>query len=133
MHVQVSLKIELAATASLSEMEQQIQQAGHAAMREAMKQAIRHWEDQQQTCPHCGHQQRRVEGTVRRTIAPVFGGVQSSGGAVFGAREAGGVGVQPMNCLPSCREGPSAPLCKKRRCRQGVPGRIAWQAVSSSG
>ena len=27
-------------------------------------------------CPQCGHQQRRLEGTVRRTIATVFGRVQ---------------------------------------------------------
>ena len=77
MHVQVSLKIELAASASLSEMEQQIQEAGQAAMREAMKQTIRHWEDQQQACPSCGHQQRRLEGTVRRTMATVFGRVHT--------------------------------------------------------
>jgi hypothetical protein len=46
MHVQVSLKMELAASASLTEMEQQIQEAGKPAMREALKQAIRRWEDQ---------------------------------------------------------------------------------------
>lgn len=76
MHVQVSLKLELAATASLTQMEQQIQEAGQQAMREALKQAIRHWEDQHTTCPQCGQQQRRLEGTVRRTIATVFGRVQ---------------------------------------------------------
>ena len=76
MHVQVSLTIEIAATASLTQMEQQIQEAGKPAMREALKQAIRHWEDQHTTCPQCGHQQRRVEGTVRRMIATVFGRVQ---------------------------------------------------------
>ena len=76
MQVQVSLKMEIAATASLSQMEQQIQQAGQQAMREALKQAIRHWEDQHQTCPSCGQQQRRLEGTVRRMIATVFGRVQ---------------------------------------------------------
>src|SRR6266480_461527 len=77
MQVQVSLKIERAATANLTQMEQQIQEAGHSAMREAMKQAIRHWEDQKQTCPQCGQQQRRLEGTVRRMIATVFGRVQA--------------------------------------------------------
>jgi hypothetical protein len=77
MHVQVSLKLELAASASLAEMEHQIQEAGQQAMREALKQAIRHWEDQHQTCPSCGQQQRRVEGTVRRMIATVFGRVQA--------------------------------------------------------
>ena len=77
MQVQVSLKIEIAATASLSEMEQQIQEAGQAAMREAMKQTIRHWEEQHLLCPQCGLQQVRLEGTVRRTIATVFGRVQA--------------------------------------------------------
>ena len=77
MQVQVSLKIEIAATATLTEMEQQIQEAGQQAMREALKQAIRHWEDQNPVCPQCGQQQRRLEGTVRRMIATVFGRVQA--------------------------------------------------------
>src|SRR5216683_283673 len=76
MHVQVSLTIEISATASLTEMEQQIQQAGQQAMREALKQTIRQWEDQTPWCPHCGEKQRRLEGTVRRTIATTFGHVQ---------------------------------------------------------
>jgi hypothetical protein len=75
MQVQVSLTIELAATASLSEMEQQIQEVGQQAMRATLKQVIRHWEDQQQVCPHCGAKQRRLEGTVRRVIATTFGRV----------------------------------------------------------
>jgi len=75
MHIQVSLKMELAATASLTEMEQQIQQAGQQAMREAMKQAVRQWEDQHQACPQCGEKQRRLEGTTRRVIAMCFGRV----------------------------------------------------------
>jgi hypothetical protein len=77
MQVQVSLTIELAASATLSEMEQQIQKAGQQAMREAMKQAVRRWEEQKKTCPFCGHQQPRLEGTVRRVIATVFGRVQT--------------------------------------------------------
>jgi transposase len=76
MQVQVSLTIEIAASASLSEMEQQVQEIGQQAMREAFKQAIRQWEDQQQACPHCGAKQRRLEGTVRRVIATLFGRVQ---------------------------------------------------------
>src|SRR2546425_5283168 len=75
MHVQVSLKMEIAATASLSEMEQQIQQAGQQAMREALKQAVRQWEDQHPACPHCGAQAHRLEGTTRRVIATLFGRV----------------------------------------------------------
>lgn len=54
MHVQVSLKIELEATASIIQMEQRIQEAGKPAMREAMKQAIRQREDHSPSCPHCG-------------------------------------------------------------------------------
>jgi hypothetical protein len=76
MHVQVSLTIEISATASLAEMEQQIQEGGQQAMREALKQAIRQWEEQTPSCPHCGEKQRRLEGTVRRSIATTFGRVQ---------------------------------------------------------
>ncbi|MFL5654993.1 MAG: hypothetical protein ACJ8CB_12570 [Ktedonobacteraceae bacterium] len=69
MQVQVSLKVEIAATASLTQMEQQIQQAGQQAMREALKQAVRQWEDQHPACPHCGAKAHRLEGTTRRVIA----------------------------------------------------------------
>ena len=75
MHVQVSLKIELEATASLTQMEERMQEAGQQVMREAMKQAIRHWEGEHPACPHCGATQRRLEGTVRRTLATTFGRV----------------------------------------------------------
>lgn len=40
MHVQVSLIIEIEATAGITEMEQQIQEAGRQGMRAAFKQAI---------------------------------------------------------------------------------------------
>jgi hypothetical protein len=75
MQGEVSLKIEIAASASVTEMEQQIQEAGQQAMREALKQTIRHWEEHRAACPHCGHQQRRLEGTVRRSRATMFGRV----------------------------------------------------------
>lgn len=76
MQVQVALKIEMAASVDLSQMELQIQAAGQQAMREAMKQAIRQWEDRRACCPRCGQQPRRLEGTVRRVIATLFGRVQ---------------------------------------------------------
>jgi hypothetical protein len=76
MQVQVSLTIELDATASLTQMEQRLQEAGRQAMREALKQAIRQWEDHNSVCPHCGGKQRRLEGTMRRVIATVFGRVE---------------------------------------------------------
>jgi transposase-like protein len=75
MQVQVSLTIEIGATASLTQMEEQIQQAGQQAMRQALKQTIKQWEDQRPVCPHCGQKQRRLEGTVRRSIATTFGRV----------------------------------------------------------
>jgi hypothetical protein len=75
MQVQVSLKIEIAASAERSQMEQQIQQAGQQAMREALKQAVRQWEDQHPTCAHCGAKAHRLEGTTRRVIATLFGRV----------------------------------------------------------
>ena len=76
MQVQVSLTIEIGASASISQMEQRIQEAGQQAMREALKQAIRQWEDQNHTCPSCGEKQRRPEGTTRRSIATTFGRVE---------------------------------------------------------
>ncbi len=76
MQVQVALRIEIPATAGLSQMDQQIQQAGQQAMREALKQAIRQQEEHNRTCPHCGEKQCRLEGTVRRSIATTFGRVQ---------------------------------------------------------
>src|SRR5260370_5410251 len=57
-------------------MEEQIQEAGQQAMREALKQTIRQWEEHHHSCPHCGQKQRRLEGTVRRVIATTFGRVE---------------------------------------------------------
>lgn len=48
--MQVSLKMEIAATATLTQMDQQIQEAGQQAMREALKQTIRQWEEQNPSC-----------------------------------------------------------------------------------
>ena len=76
MQVQVSLTIELEASASLTQMEQRIQEVGQQAMREALKQVIRQWEEHHPSCPHCGGKQRRLEGTTRRVIATMFGRVQ---------------------------------------------------------
>ena len=76
MQVQVSLTLEISATASISQMEEQIQEAGRQAMRAALKQAIRHWEEQHRACPHCGEKQHRLKGTARRVIATCFGRVE---------------------------------------------------------
>lgn len=46
MQLQVSLIIDLDATANLASMEQQIQAAGHQWTRQALQQAVRTWEQQ---------------------------------------------------------------------------------------
>lgn len=76
MQVQVSLTIEIAATANLCQMEEQIQAAGQQAMRAALKRAVHHWEAHREACPSCGAKQRRLEGTVRRALGTTFGRVE---------------------------------------------------------
>ena len=76
MHVQVSLTIEIEASAGIAVMDQQIQAVGQQAMRQAMKQASRQWEEENQMCPHCGETARRLEGTARQVIATCFGRVE---------------------------------------------------------
>lgn len=76
MYVTVSLKIELDATASLTELERQIQEAGRTAMQTALKVAIRQQEDCQQTCPACGNEQPHSQGTKRRVLLTSFGRVE---------------------------------------------------------
>jgi hypothetical protein len=76
MYVTVSLKIEVDATANLSQMESQIQEAGREAMKEALKQAIRQSEDEQEQCPGCASRRGRGEGTKSRVVLTSFGRVE---------------------------------------------------------
>lgn len=76
MYVTVSLKLELDASSSLDELESGIQEAGRVAMREALKEAIGKIEQEQKSCPHCGNEQSRSVGTVRRVIQTTFGRVE---------------------------------------------------------
>lgn len=76
MQITVSLKIGLDATANLTEMESQIQEAGRAAMKEALKQTIRQHEDAQKVCPACGSEQLHTQGTKRRVLLTSFGRVE---------------------------------------------------------
>jgi DNA-directed RNA polymerase subunit RPC12/RpoP len=76
MYVTVSVKIELNTRASLSDMERQIQQAGREGMKEGLKQAVRHIEAQEQTCPHCGSEQVQTQATKRRVLLTRFGRVE---------------------------------------------------------
>jgi hypothetical protein len=75
MCVIVSLKIELDATAPLSQLECQIEEAGRAAMKAALKQAIEQNEKQHHTCPRCGSDQVQTQGTKRRVLLTGFGRV----------------------------------------------------------
>src|SRR6266581_8110388 len=76
MYVTVSLKINLDATASLSQMERQIAEAGRAAMKEALEQAIHQNEEQQGSCPECGSEQVQTQGSKRRVLLTSFGRVE---------------------------------------------------------
>ena len=76
MCVTVSLKIALDATATLSHMERQIEEAGRAAMKAALKQAIQAAEAQQSSCPGCGSEQFHALGTKRRVLLTRFGRVE---------------------------------------------------------
>lgn len=76
MYVTVSLKIDLEATATLTDLEEQIQQAGRAGMRAALKQALRQSEEQEQRCPKCGSERTQAEGTKRRVLLTRFGRVE---------------------------------------------------------
>jgi cell division septum initiation protein DivIVA len=73
MYVTVSLKIEGDATATLSEMERNIQEAGREAMKQALWEAIRQSEEYQQSCPTCGSKQVQTRGTKQRVLLTRFG------------------------------------------------------------
>jgi hypothetical protein len=75
MQIQVSLSLEINANATFSEMEAQIQEAGHRWMREALAKTVRAWEGTRPFCRRCGGAVR-TEGTTRRTILTLFGQVQ---------------------------------------------------------
>ena len=75
MQVQVCLTMELSASASLEQIEEQILQAGREGMRQALKKSVRAWEEQHRRCPRCGKQELRVEGSLKRMVAAVFGRV----------------------------------------------------------
>jgi hypothetical protein len=76
MYVIVSLKIEVEATATLSQLESQIEAAGRTAMQAALQQAIEQQEAQETNCPQCGSDQCRPQGTKRRVVLTRFGRVE---------------------------------------------------------
>jgi hypothetical protein len=75
MYVTVSLQINLDAMATLSQMESQIEEAGRAAMKAALKQAVQATETWEPHCPACGSDQFHSQGTKRRVLLTRFGRV----------------------------------------------------------
>jgi hypothetical protein len=56
-------------------MERQIGEAGRAAMKAALAQAIQQSQEQQKHCPECGSEQVQTQGTKRRVVLTSFGRV----------------------------------------------------------
>jgi hypothetical protein len=71
----LSITLELDPAAGLSGWEQAVQDAGRDAMRRALVQAVRTYEQMHPACPHCGSEPSRSQGTVRRRVLTCFGRV----------------------------------------------------------
>lgn len=109
MRLQVSLILEMNASSTLADLEEEIQQAGHRWMREALKQAVRTFEKEHHVCPHCGGTHVRLEGTLSRTVLTQFGKVS--------------LARQRMRCQDCFRRfQPSAPLWQDLPLARVTPG-----------
>ena len=75
MQCSVTIVVELAPEADVSQMEEAIQEAGRQAMRVALTQAVRGYEAAHAACPHCGGAQSQGQGTVTRRVLTRFGRV----------------------------------------------------------
>lgn len=73
--VSVTIVVEIAPEADISQMEGVIEEAGRRAMRAALGQAVRGYEAGHAACPRCGGTQSRGQGTVARRILTRFGRV----------------------------------------------------------
>jgi hypothetical protein len=71
----LSMRVELDPVAGVSGWEQAVQDAGREAMRRVLGEAVRAYEQLHRACPHCGHEQSRSQGTVRRRVLTCFGRV----------------------------------------------------------
>jgi hypothetical protein len=72
----VGITVELDPAAGLVGWEQAVQDAGREAMRQALAQAVRAYEEQHLGCPACGSAQSQSQGTVRRRVRTCFGRVE---------------------------------------------------------
>ena len=75
MQCSVTIMVELAPEADVSQMEEAIQEAGRQAMRAALAQAVRGYEGAHAACPHCGGEHSQGQGTVARRVLTRFGRV----------------------------------------------------------
>lgn len=75
MQCSVTVVVELAPEAEVSQMEAAIQEAGWQAMRAALRQAVCSYEEAHPACPHCGGVQSQGQGTVTRRVLTRFGRV----------------------------------------------------------
>lgn len=75
MQCSVTVVVELAPEAGIAEMEQAVLEAGRQAMRDALKQAVRGYEEAHAACPHCGRARSQSQGTVARRVLATFGRV----------------------------------------------------------
>jgi transposase-like protein len=67
--------IDIPASSEINQIEQLVQEAGLQAIREATGKVVRAVEAQNMTCPHCGSEVVRSEGTDRRVILTKYGRV----------------------------------------------------------
>jgi hypothetical protein len=75
MQCSVVVSVELDPEGGVEDWEPMIQAAGWAAMRQLLAHAVRVYEEQQASCPHCGEVGSQSQGTVRRCLRTVFGRV----------------------------------------------------------
>lgn len=79
MQCSVTVRVEVGPGDGIDALEEQVLQAGRAAMRAALAAAVRAVEEQQAVCPRCGEsqaEQLRTHGTKRRLVLTRFGPVQ---------------------------------------------------------
>jgi len=76
MQCSVFITVELDPIAGVAGWEQAVQDAGREAMRQALVQAVRRYEETHDTCPHCGSLQSHSQGMVRRRVLTGFGRVR---------------------------------------------------------
>ncbi len=68
MQIEVSLRVELSASADIDEAEAKVLEAGRGAMLKAIGLVCREYEGQVEKCPGCGGEELESEGTQRGIV-----------------------------------------------------------------